>query len=491
MSLSNAAAITQSGLASVTTEIATLSRNVSGASDTAYYSRKSANVASTAYGSQVVSVSRASNRAVFENLLAATAASAAQDATKASLETLSQAMGSVSSEDAQSGTLTTLIGNLSGALQYYSATPSDATAAGNVVSAAEELARRLNEASDDVQKLRQSTDQDIASAVADVNDLLARFGEVDDKIVKGLASSRDVGDLQDQRDAILKQLSSDIGVTTTLDADGGMSIYADGGATLFQGGRARAVTFVPTETYVASTVGRQVYVDGVAVTGVSAAMPATSGKIAGLAKARDEVAVSSQAQLDNIAAALIETFRESAQSGGGPDRPGLFTTFGASAMPSSSTGLAASIVVNATVDPTQGGDVNLLRDGGISDPAGSLYTYNATGAASYVGRISQLSDALASVRSFPAGGEITTSASVGDYAAAAASWLQSARASATDAADYQETVRSAASTALSNATGVNINDEMSKMLDLEQSYTASAKLLSAINDMFKSLLNGI
>ena len=94
-----------------------------------------------------------------------------------------------------------------------------------------------------------------------------------------------------------------------------------------------------------------------------------------------------QAQLDEMARGLVTLFAESDQVGGGaPTRPGLFTYSGAPAMPAAGVvvpGLAASISVSASVDPAQGGDVNLLRDGAISDPGNAAYVYNTSGAAGF------------------------------------------------------------------------------------------------------------
>ena len=53
---------------------------------------------------------------------------------------------------------------------------------------------------------------------------------------------------------------------------------------------------------------------------------------------------------------------------------------------------------------------------------------------------------------------------------------------------YQSTLLNTATTALSNATGVNLDNEMSQMLDLENSYSATAKLISTIDTMFSTLL---
>ena len=60
---------------------------------------------------------------------------------------------------------------------------------------------------------------------------------------------------------------------------------------------------------------------------------------------------------------------------------------------------------------------------------------------------------------------------------------------ASDAASYQSSVVSQATSALSNATGVNLDTEMTNMLNIENSYTTSAKLLTTVNDMFSALMN--
>jgi flagellar hook-associated protein 1 len=66
MSLSSAAITAQSGLSTITAEAAILSQNIAGANDTGIYSRKIANVISIPGGSQVASITRASNQAVFD-----------------------------------------------------------------------------------------------------------------------------------------------------------------------------------------------------------------------------------------------------------------------------------------------------------------------------------------------------------------------------------------------------------------------------------------
>jgi flagellar hook-associated protein 1 FlgK len=47
------------------------------------------------------------------------------------------------------------------------------------------------------------------------------------------------------------------------------------------------------------------------------------------------------------------------------------------------------------------------------------------------------------------------------------------------------------SEALSNETGVNIDEEMALLLDLEHSYEASARLIRAVDEMLSALLSAV
>ena len=68
------------------------------------------------------------------------------------------------------------------------------------------------------------------------------------------------------------------------------------------------------------------------------------------------------------------------------------------------------------------------------------------------------------------------------------SWLQAANQQASNASSYQSALATQANAALSNATGVNLDAEMTNMLNLENSYASTAKLLTTVNSMFTALL---
>ena len=288
-------------------------------------------------------------------------------------------------------------------------------------------------------------------------------------------------------------MSQQIGISTVANPDGSTSIYTDSGVTLFQGGHAQhPALHADRDATPLARAAMQVMVDGVAITGSSSPMAIQSGALAGLANLRDVVAPQYGAQLDQIADGLISAFSESDQTGGtAPTLPGLFTFAGATGVPSTSatTGLASEIEVNATVDPSQGGDVNLLRDGGINDRLRLRLQHDRR--ASYTGRIEHLISATTSTQTFSGAAGLGTSSSLSDYANASVSWLQSQNQQASNQLDYQNSVVSQATTALSNATGVNLDTEMTNMLTIENSYTTTAKLLTTVNDMFTSLLNAV
>jgi flagellar hook-associated protein 1 len=482
MGLSSATITTKTALATVSAETAVISRNISGV-NTSGFSLKTANVVTSQNGgATVVSVTNAQNQALFDSVLSATSSSAAQSAITNGLTTLQSSIGDTSSTTSPSAQLS----DLTDALQSYEASPSDSSLAASVVDAASSLATTLNNATTTVQQLREQTDQQMASSVSSINSLLTQFQSVNSQIVSGTATGSDVSDLEDTRNSILTQLSQQIGISTTSTADGGMSIYTDSGVTLFQGGIASTVTFQATSTYTASTTGNAVYVNGVAITGSSATMTIQSGAQAGLADLRDNVTVTYQAQLDQTAQGLISAFAETDPSGSGSTLAGLFTNGGSTTVPSSSsdTGLAGAISVNAAVDPSQGGTDTLLRDG-------INFTFNTTSAASYSTQLNQLLTNLSTDQTFNSDGQIGTSNTVSGYATASAGWLDGQLQTSTSEATYQSTLLSNSTSALSNATGVNLDNEMSQMLDLENSYSATAKLLTTINSMFTSLLSAI
>ena len=487
MSLSVALNTARQALQTTATQIAVSGSNVANAND-ASRSRKIATPTTDASGAPYIgTITRATNDSLLTQYLGANSDTSASAALLDGLDRLQDTVG-----DTEDGTSPAAkIADLSSALQAYANAPSDSSLGQAAVSAAQSVASTLNSASQTVTDVRNDADAAMADSVDKLNSLLDQFETLNQEIVKATQTGQDATDALDQRDGLLDQISQETGISVLRRADNDMAIYTDSGVVLFDK-TARQVSFTRSSSLAAGTTGNAVYVDGVPVTGANATMPISSGALAGLATLRDETAPTYQAQLDEMARGLVESFAESDQSGGGgTDKAGLFTWSGGPSIPASGTlasGIAASIKVNSAVVPAAGGSTTKLRDGGIN---GAAYKYNDTGAASYSDRLTGLVDSLDTARSFSTASGLDASASLSDFATASVGWLEDQRQSTSDTADYQSALLDRVSTALSNDVGVNLDDEYAQELQLEQSYQASSKLINLINSMFQTLLDAV
>ena len=471
MSLSTALSIAQNSLLNTQRQTSVVSKNIANQYN-ADYSRRAAVVSSLGPGSQIASISRATNAALFRQNLSATSGWMAQSTIVDGLDHLQIAVNGV--DNATSPAV--LIGKMQSALEFFSATPSNRTLAENAIETARQVALSLNQGASAVQAFRTDLDSQIATAVAELNQLLADFKQANDEVVKGEASGRDALDSLDRRDALLKKISEIVPVSTISRAGGDLMLVTADGSTLFET-IPRPVHFAPTSAYGATTVGNNVFVDGVPLFSSTGANTTGSGTLSAMIQLRDGYASDLQLQLDEMARGLISAFSE---AGG----DGLFTVSATSTIPSGATGLtglAGEIRLNPLVDPTLNGDPFLLRDGITTD-------YNTDDVASFSDRLFVYIDKLDAPSSFVSASGAAVSLSLTAYSAAAIGWLEDARKTAAGAAEAKSALAIRSAEALSNVTGVNVDEELALMLELEHSYTASAKMLQVVDEMLRTLL---
>ncbi len=480
MSLQAAFRSAQSALAANAYQTATVSRNVSGA-DTSGYARRIVLVETGQAGqSSAARIMRATDSSLQNAALDARSIVQRNDEIAKSLEALQQIVGDPADEISPASR----IAKLKSDLLKAAASPQDQASLAAAVNTASSLANCLNEATRTIQSARSQADLDMAASVATINSLLRDFETVNATIVSGQFKGGDDADALDRRDAILSDLSKEIGISTVTGPNGDISIYTDSGVALFQR-TARTVSMEATDTYSASIAGHSVYIDGVAVTGPAAPMPLRAGSLAGLSQFRDSISVAYQSQIDEMAVGLISASSQAPQAPSqSANRTGLFTWSGAPATPASGlAGVASSI----RVDPAVEQDPTLLRDGGIGGPD---YVSNVTGSVSFSSRLYELVDALGAPRETNAP-YLPNRASVSDVALQSQAWLQGVRQQADEQSTNSNAILTQATAALSNAIGVNIDDQMSKMLDLENSYQAAAKMMATIDGMYAALFNAI
>src|SRR5699024_1643025 len=142
-------------------------------------------------------------------------------------------------------------------------------------------ATTLRNASTSVQQTRAAADAAMVESVAHINELLGKFEMLNNDIVRGTRTGGDVTAELDARDRVMVDLAEEIGLHVVRRPDNDIALYTDSGVTLFET-TARAVTLNPTPVFTPTTIGHAVLVDGVPVTGGSAAMPINAGRLAGL-----------------------------------------------------------------------------------------------------------------------------------------------------------------------------------------------------------------
>jgi flagellar hook-associated protein 1 FlgK len=484
MSLSSALNIAQSALLATSRQTATVARNVSDASNPDY-SRRTATVVSMAPGARVVSIQRAANDQLLRQNLAAISAWSGKSTISSGLDRLDLAVNGVDNASSPS----TAITDLQKALQLYATSPANQTLGTNVLEAARRVVQSLNQGTQQIQAFRTDADSQLADATTQLNALLGQFQTANEAVKAGTRAGTDVSDALDQRDALLKKISEYVPVSSYTRGDNDMVVITAGGSTLFET-IPRSVSFEASPGYMAGTTGHAVYIDNVPLSSQSAD---AGGKLGALLHLRDGTGATMQSQLDEIARGLITAFAETAP--GQPDLAGLFTWTGAPAppeVPADGTlvkGLAGSIRLNAAIDPDAGGDITRLRDGGAN---GAAYIARPSGAgSSYADLLIAYGDRLEQPMGFDPAAGIAGNSSLTGYASNAIGWIAGQRQSASSDADAKEALAQRSAEALSNDTGVNVDTEMSLMLDLEHTYQASARLLATVGGMLDSLLEAV
>lgn len=485
MSLSLTYQIARSGLSASSTAASVVSRNIAAADDPGA-SAKSVRLATDLGGGvRVTGIDHAVDAALHEQSLESHSTSSGFAVMRAGLEQLEPIVGDPEAE----GSPAALLGRLRDALQLAAGAPHDSSVARSALSAAGELALALNRASEVVAGVRSQAQLDLRDGVKRLNGLLDELRLANHQIKSGTVLGRDTTDLSDRRNAIVRDVAELVDVRVSVRADNEMVLFLASGAVLLETSP-RAVILEGLAPPAVGQPGPGLSVDGWPVE----AGGTLGGRLGGLMRLRDELSLTFGRQIDEIARGLIVATAESDQSPTPtkPDLAGLFTFAGGPGLPPSSVladGIAASIRINPSVDPAQGGDIARLRDGGIADPGDPAYVYNLTGGAGFGDRLLDLVDRLSAAQTFDAGAGLGSgSTGLIAFAGESAGWLEQQRASTQSRFEDAQVLAERSLATWQNRVGINIDDEMTTLIALERSYQASSRLITSVNSMFDALL---
>jgi len=206
-----------------------------------------------------------------------------------------------------------IINNFAEALESLAFAPDKSLEQREAVRWGTEVARMFQQASETLQDLRQQADVAIAAAVDEINDLVTRIGDLNDKIIRNSTVNLRVTDLLDERDRAVDRLSELVDTRTFRRSDGDIVVFTEAGRTLVDNvpgvlTHSPAANVTPTTTHAEGDFGG-IFV-GTQITGNDITTELRGGEMYGLVQLRDHVLPDLQSELDELAAELRDAVNQ-------------------------------------------------------------------------------------------------------------------------------------------------------------------------------------
>ena len=254
------------------------------------------------------------------------------------------------------------------AADKLSANPNDATLRGEFLQAADSTASSFRRTAVGLQSAAAGIATEAQTSVNQVNNDLAALQRVNDGLLRARDGSTNAATLLDERDQLVDQISSSIGVVASFDARGVATLRAagPGGETLLSG------PVIATLSVTTAVDGRISF--GITPSAAGTLTPVT-GTLAGLADAANVVA-DRRADLDSLATSFANDMNTRHQAGvdaNGAAGLALFN-LGTGAISLAAAALSPNQVATGDATSVNG---NILAFGGLRGPSGSEASWTA------------------------------------------------------------------------------------------------------------------
>lgn len=345
--------------------------------------------------------------------------------------------------------------------------PDQSGARQQLVGIAQQISTTLNNASQGLTDLYNSTVGSISGSVTSLNQQLSSVATLNGQIM-AVNGQNGANTLIDQRNQILTSITNEIGARVSNNQDGSVSIVS-GGVALVSGVTVTNVSVKsPTAPPVPAPGGALV---SVVSTSTGATLPISSGTIGGqlqalngpipnYASALDSFANTFATKVNNILTNgyVYQPYNSSPPPPPPPNGLPLFVS-GVSGQPISAANIGInSAIVSNPFNIAAAQNYNQPLDGANAQAVGALGSLANPPDAQYTAIVSQVG--------------LNTSTAQANASS------QAARALSTSAS-------------LASVSGVNTNQEMVNMLAYQQAYQASAKVISTVASAIQSLLAAV
>jgi flagellar hook-associated protein 1 FlgK len=515
MSLNSALSIASGGLANINAQFALISQNVANASTPGYAAevgnQQDVTAGGVALGVQTAPATLQINQALQTSVTQQNAIVSNAQTTQTALQAIDSVLGTPGS----GSDIGSLLGNLQDSFSTLLTDPSNETEQSAVVSSAATLAQGINSLSAAYSAQRQTAQNDLGSAVSALNSNLATIGQLSDQIIGFKQTGQSTADLENQRNAAVQTLSHLINVNAVEQPDGDMAVFTSSGLSL-----PTRSTSGPFSIPTASTPPGSYYpgggLPGINLGGQDVTSQMVGGQIGADITLRDTTLPTDQGELDEFAYGVSSRFASQGLSLF-TDPSGNVPSGGGTPAQLGYVGFAATIRVNPAVTA----DPSLVRDGNVAI-AGSVigaaaFTPNpqagpngvpAAGPAGFTTLISNIvhytfgaqvqsgvSQPSLNTNGLGASGNLTAPFNAGgalsDYATNLVASQAQQSATTTSNLTTDQALQSSLNAKISAVSGVNMDTEMSLMLNLQNAYGANARVINAVQTMFTDIMQAV
>jgi flagellar hook-associated protein 1 FlgK len=495
MSLDSALLSATSGLRHSARQLSLASQNIANAATEGYTRKTAPGEALGEGGVRTLDPRRDVDPALRAEARATRGEQAAAELAAGMLQPLAQLQGTP--EDGRS--IAGLLGALRDSLTALRASPGETGAQTQALHAAQDFATQMNSVGVAIGRARQTAHDTLRQDVDAANGLLREVARLDAVVRTERAAGRTGADALDKRDAAVARLSDYMDVTPAGGESGGLTLIMRGGAVLPLDPEGSplglADAMVRTDDYAGPPGGAlpRLTLNGQALPDVQ-----RGGRIGEAFALRDTTLPLMQGELDRLGSVLAA--RLDAQG------VALFTRADGGPAPAPGSAGANGFAREMRVNPAIEAAPRLLRDG--THAAGGQAPNPANGPAGFTAVLDKLltyafGDEESPGVGHPAiggsdlgpSGQLVSAFSpprrILDYAGAVvASQAGQAAHAATRAADAKG-LRGQLDSLVQAREGVDVDAEMAKMVQLQNAYAANARVMSAVQSMWDSLLAAV
>ncbi len=385
------------------------------------------------------------------------------------------------------------------------ADPSSGALQNEVIRRAELWAAQMNNVSNAIQKTRNDVQFAIANAVDEVNNALTSIAKLNRDIASLISSGRSAADLQDARDQHVQKVAEYMDVRSYVRGDGMLVLQTNTSKVLVED-YVNELSFNsrPLSYNNFHSAGFDIGVHLGGPGGPDLSADGIGGKIGALINLRDNDLTRQQAQLDELAHKTALRLEQQGLQLFVDDRIGDLQPFGST--PDSYAGIANNLRVEQMIVDNP----RLVRDGFA--PAGPPpHSAPAAAVGADLGDASLILNIVAHAfgaeeapniahsMTFrttglgPAGAGYSTDlpadASVLEFARLLVGHQAGERRLSLERSESEGIYRDTLKRRQQDATSVDLDDEMAMMIRYQQAYSASARMVQTVRDMFTQLLN--